>query len=136
MSHDDIKKIYEILLERWSSGRYRIAYNNVKFTPKGNETYIKSNILPSVTRSLALSGDHTMYSGMYQITVVCPLNTSTKICNDIYKELKDVFVINERNTLDDVEYVQQISPIHTTQGFVKDTTFIYPMWFEYRSDVN
>ena len=40
MSHDDIKKIYEIILERWSGGRYRVAYNNVKFTPKANETYI------------------------------------------------------------------------------------------------
>ena len=136
MSHDDIKKIYETLLNQWSNGRYRIAYNNVKFTPKADETYIKSDILPSVTRSLTLSGDHTMYAGMYQITVVCPLNTSTKICNDIYKELKSVFEINTRNTLDGVEYVQQVSPIHTTQGFVKETTFIYPMWFEYRSDVN
>ena len=135
MSHDDIKTIYEKMLSEHFKGRYRIAYHNVKFTPKAEEVYLKSHILPSVTRSLTLSGDHTLYAGLYQVTVVTPLGGGVRICNDIYKELKNVFKINDRNTLDGVEFVQQTSPIHTTQGFVEDVTFTYPMWWEYRSDV-
>lgn len=138
INHEEIKKIFETLLAEYAKNKgIRVAYHNVKFTPSANETYLRSHILPALTTSYTLAGDHTQYRGIYQITIVTPLNGGTKIAGDIAGELMNIFKMNRiYYKKDSNEYVQQIKPFHTTQGFVEDAKFSYPMSFEYRCDVN
>lgn len=144
MTHDDIKKIYETILNDYAITKdIRIAYHNVKFTPSANETYLKSNIIPSVTGSYTLSGDHTVLIGRYQITVVTPLHKGTAVAEGIAKDIRNIFKnvdikypMDSNNLPVGNVFVQQMTPIETTQGFVGDTVFTYPLRFKYRCDFN
>lgn len=132
-----------MLSEYAATKSLRVVYHNVKFTPKANETYLRSNIIPSVTSSYTLSGDHTVLIGRYQITVVTPLGKGTAVAEDIAKDIRNIFKNIDINYPKDINglpvgnvFVQQISPIETTQGFVDDTVFTYPLRLKYRCDFN
>lgn len=138
MTHDDIKKIFETLVYQYAKEKkIRVAYHNVVFKPSANETYLRSTLLPSVTNSYTLSGDHVLLKGIYQVDVITDSNVGISVAESIAGELRNVFKMNEVYfKLDSKEYVQQITHLQSNQGFTTDTGFVYPLWFEYRCDVN
>lgn len=138
MTHDDIKKIFETLLYEYAKkDNIRVSYHNVVFKPSANETYLRSTLLPSVTTSYTLSGDHLLLKGIYQVDVITEKNVGIAKAEKIAEDLRKIFKMNKvYYKPNSEEYVQQITPIHTTQGFLDDSSFIYPLWMEYRCDTN
>lgn len=138
MSHEKIKRLFEIELNTFALSQtppLRVSYKNVKFTPKVGEVYLRSEIMPAVTDSLTLSGDHKLYVGLYSIDVVVPLNIGTKKATDIAESLNQLFALNKLYGSKPL-VVQQIKPLYIPEGDVEDTVYVLPTHFRYRCDTN
>ncbi len=138
MSHEKIKRLFEVELNAFAAAQnppLRVAYRNVKFTPKVGETYLISDNLPAVTDSLTLGGDHTVYIGLYQITIVTPLNVGTKVATDIAESLSQTFKLNKQYGSGGL-VVQIIKPLYIPEGDVEQTVHTLPTHFKYRCDTD
>jgi hypothetical protein len=58
--------------EQLASPALRIAYPGVKFTPEGQETYLRATILPNETRSQMVGGGQDQHLGILQVLVCFP----------------------------------------------------------------
>ena len=73
MSHARARQAIETKLAAWSAARpIRVAYSNQPFTPNPSETYLRAFQLPASTTCRYLGGDAYEYTGVYQISIVCP----------------------------------------------------------------
>lgn len=140
MSHELIKIMFEKRLSQYAeANNYRVALQNVKFTPNANETYFRSNLIPSGTESFTLSGDHRQYRGIYQIDIITPPLISTAPASRLMDEIEELFPLyqpiyeipNDRTSF----MVQPISPLSRHDGFSEPTHFLLPASFQYRADV-
>lgn len=133
MSHEKIKRLFEAELMVFASQRsMRVSTRNAKFTPVTNETYFVSEILPAVTDSLTLGGDHRLYIGLYQITIVTPLNVGTKVATDLAEDLSELFKLNKLYGADND--IQIIKPLYIPEGDVEGAVYKLPTHFRYRCD--
>lgn len=138
MSHEKIKRVFESELNNYvdtKTPKPRVSYTNVRSVPKVGEVSFKSHIMPALTESYTLSGDHTLFVGVYQITIVAPFNTGTAYANQYAEELAGIFKTNRMFVGEGLE-ILQTKPLHIPEGFVQDTTYTLPVSFRYRCDTN
>jgi hypothetical protein len=98
------------------------------------DEYIATHLIPADTFSDTLSGDHTGYIGMFQMTIVTKYGTGCTRAEDIIDGLQDTFKINKVYTADNGFTVQVTSPIKTNDGQQKGIQWVQHAYFEYRSD--
>lgn len=136
MSAKRIRAIYEGRLKTWADARIpalRVAYENVPFTPTSGETYLKAYLLPATTAAPDLAGTVTTYRGVFQVSVVVPINKGAGAALGIADELAALFVVNARLTASGFT-VQQIAPCSVAPALQDDTNYIVPVSFQYRAD--
>ena len=135
MLHEDIKLVLETTLSQLAKDEgLRVAYTNVRFKPVAGETWLKSSLLPALTLSETLSGDHIGLQGIYQIDVYTDVNVGTKRASDVVRLLNKEFKVN--NSYGEGGVVRQISPLHANSGSVQDSNFVVNTWWSYRADIN
>lgn len=138
MSHRIVRSIFESRLKTWAAARtvpLRIAYQNVSFTPATGETYLRAFTLPGTTASNTLAGDHRLYTGLFQITIVSPSGNGPGTAETLMDELAVLFPLNASLTRDDFK-VLVMTPLEPGPELQDDTTFSLPCRFEYRADTN
>lgn len=136
MSQKKCRQAYEGRLATWAAARspaLRIQYENVPFTPVTGETYLKAYLLPATTTSEDLAGDLTTYRGVFQVSVVAPINTGPGIAEGIADEIAAQFYTNLQLTLTGF-MVQQITPCSIAPALQDESQYIVPVSFEYRAD--
>lgn len=137
MSHARVRNLFQTALKTYADGKgIRVAFDNVQFTPRANETYLVSHLLPADTSSNTLSGDHERILGLYQITIVTASGSATKASDDVAQELKQEFKVFKRYTDSSGFTVCVMSPLHTPEGKVQNGGWIVPCYFNYRADTN
>lgn len=136
MSHNIIGAAFESRLLAWAKARtkpLKVVVENETYNPTTAETYLRAFTLPAVTASNTLSGDHRLYTGVFQVNVVAPSGKYRTEASGIVDELAVLFPLNlriERGGL----VVLVMTPVSPGPGIPDGNTFTIPASFQYRSD--
>ena len=110
----------------------QIVYENIEATPN-DEIYLKSNILSAMTACFDLEGESQIYQGVYQVSVVAPINTgksrSQQIVESIIKHFQLNLELKKGNLLLYINSVPSAYPAITDK-----TTYTIPISMNYRAD--
>lgn len=138
MSHAIIASIYEAKLLAWSKARaepIKVVFENIQYDPADGETYLRAFMLPGDTASSTLGGDHRLFTGVFQVSIIAPARTGKTKTNPITNELVDLFPLYARDTKGAVTVVT-MSPVDPGPGIAGDSTYTVPVSFLYRADTN
>ncbi|WP_308907607.1 phage tail terminator-like protein [Pseudomonas canadensis] len=138
MSHAIIASIYEARLIAWNVARpekLKIVFENTAYTPAAGETYLRAFTIPGNTASNTLGGDHRLFTGVFQVSIIAPAGAGKAKTNPIAAELIDLFPLYTRDTKSAVTIVT-ISPVDQGPGITGDSTYTVPISFLYRADTN
>lgn len=136
MSQKIIRALYEGRLAAWAAARatpLSVAYQNRPQTPATGTTYLKAFLLPSPTDSQDLAGAHRVYAGVFQVSVVAPINTGPGAAEGIADELIALFPLNLLLTSGAVT-VQINTPASAAPALQDESNYIVPVSFTYRAD--
>ena len=110
----------------------QIVYENIEATPN-DEIYLKSNILPAITTAFDLDGDSRIYKGVYQVSVVAPINTGKSRSQQISEAIIKHFQLNTELTKDNFSlYINSIPSVYP--AITDKTTYTTPNSMNYRAD--
>lgn len=137
MSHAIIASIYEAKLIAWNAARsekLKIVFENTAYTPAAGETYLRAFTIPGDTVSNTLGGDHRLFTGVFQVSIIAPANTGKTKTNPLVAELAVLFPLYARDTKAGLTVVT-MSPVDPGPGIPDPPTFTVPVSFEYRADI-
>ena len=133
MSQALIKRAFESALEVYAGEKgIPVAYPGIAFDPPAG-MYLACYALPALTDSLALGGDHRLYSGVFQINIVFPAGDGTGDGDEVAQELANHFPLNA--TFGDVG-VQVMTPVSVVAPIISGGLISIPASFSYRLDTN
>lgn len=138
MSHAIIASIYEAKLIAWNAARsekLKIVFENMAYKPVEGETYLRAFTIPGDTASNTLGGDHRLYTGVLQVSIIAPAGTSKTKTNPIVAELTALFPLYARDSKSAVTVVI-MSPVDQGPGITGDSNYTVPVSFMYRADTN
>ncbi|XSS65406.1 phage tail terminator-like protein [Pseudomonas sp. B11] len=138
MSHNVISSIFEARVIAWAKARatpLKVVVENEAYTPKDGETYLRAYTLPADTASNTLGGDHRLYTGVFQASVVAPSGKYRGPAGGLADEISALFPLYERNTKGALTVVT-MTPVDQGPGIPDDTTYTVPVSFAYRADTN
>ena len=137
MSHKIVRSLFEARLAAWAKLQkpvLRIAYQNVAFKPADGETYLRAFSIPARTGSDDLAGEHRVYTGLFQVTIVTPAGIGSGAGERLMDELADLFPVNHRLTRDGFN-VLVMTPIEPRPEQQEDTSYSLPVSLQYRADI-
>lgn len=135
MSNKLCRKAIESRLSAWASARVPtmpIAWENVPFMPPSG-AYLRAFLLPATTSGIDLAGAGRTYRGVYQVSVVAPINAGPGFAEAIADELAALFTLNLRIAVTGLT-LQVITPVTAAQGAQDATDYTVPVSFQYRAD--
>ncbi|WP_095110563.1 phage tail terminator-like protein [Pseudomonas sp. Irchel 3E20] len=138
MSHAIIASIYEAKLIAWNAARsdkLKIVFENTAYAPAEGETYLRAFTIPGDTASNTLSGDHRLFTGVFQVSIIAPAGTGKAKTNPLVADLTGLFPLYARDTKGAVT-VATMSPVDPGPGITGDSTYTVPVSFLYRADTN
>lgn len=136
MSHAIIASIYEAKLMAWNATRsekLKIVFENTAYEPAEGETYLRAFTIPGDTASNTLGGDHRLFTGVFQVSIIAPAGSGKTKTNPISAELIALFPLYVRDTKNGF-VVTPMTPVDVGPGITGDSTYTVPMSFSYRSD--
>lgn len=133
MSNKLIRTLYEQRLAAWAATKpLPVAWQNVPFTaPAG--TYLEAFLLPADTDSLDVAGDHRVYTGVFQVSIVAPKGQGSEPAETLGEEIAALFP-NNLLLSSGTFAVQSISPCSIGPAIQGGTHYTVPAWFRYRAD--
>ncbi|MGY2199028.1 phage tail terminator-like protein [Pseudomonas gingeri] len=137
MSHAIIASIYEAKLLAWSKARteaIKVVFENVQYEPADGETYLRAFALPGDTASNTLGGDHRLFTGVFQVSIIAPAGTGKTKTNPLVAEFTTLFPLYARDTKAGLTVVT-MSPVDPGPGIPDPPTYTVPVSFEYRADI-
>lgn len=138
MSHNVIASIFEARLLAWAKALakpLKVVVENEAYKPANGEIYLQAFTLPADTSSETLAGDHRLYLGVFQVSIVTPSGKYRGPADAIADQVTALFPLYERNTKDLLTVVTMTPPAQGP-GITDDSTYTVPVSFEYRSDTN
>lgn len=135
MSNKLCRKAIESRLATWAAARVPalpVAWENVPFT-QPTSAYLRAFLLPATTTGIDLAGAGRTYRGVYQVSVVAPLNAGPGAAEGIADELAALFPLNTRLSVTGLT-LQVVTPVTAAQGAQDATNFTVPVSFQYRAD--
>lgn len=136
MSHAIIASIYEAKLIAWNNARpdkLKIVFENMAYTPAAGETYLRAFTIPGDTASNTLGGDHRLYTGVFQVSIISPAGAGKAKTNPIAAEIIALFPLYVRDVKNGF-VVTPMTPVDVGPGITDDSTYTVPLSFSYRSD--
>lgn len=136
MSHAIIASIYEAKLIAWNAARsekLKIVFENKAYTPAVGETYLRVFTIPAPIASNTLGGDHRLYTGVFQVSIIAPAGTGKTKTNPIAAEISALFPLYVRDMKNGF-VVTPMTPVDQGPGITGDSTYTVPLSFSYRSD--
>lgn len=138
MSHNIIASIYETKLIAWAKALpvpLKVVVENETYKPVDGETYLKAFTLPADTASNTLGGDHKLYTGVFQVSIVTSSGKYRGPAGTLADHIAALFPLYERNTKGALTVVT-MSPVDQGPSVPDNTTFTVPVSFLYRADTN
>lgn len=131
MSHARARQAIEIKLMAWAAARpIRVANFEEGFAAESGETYLRAYLLPASTTCRYLGGDAYEYTGVYQVSIVCPAGQALVTAEELVDELSSVFRADSpvsRNGFEGLvtEPVEQGPTITESATYTVPTSFTY-----------
>lgn len=123
------KKLYEIATRL----NVDIAYDNISFNPQGI-IYLKSHLLPAKTTTFDLAQTTRVFEGIYQVSIVVPVNTGLSKANSIVSDIISSFQINTELIKDN--FIVYVNSVPSAYSAIQDkTTYTIPISINYRADI-
>lgn len=94
MSRALIRQAFEVVLGTWAAARtpaLPVAWENVAFDPEPVGMYLRGFLLPADTTARDLQRKNRRFIGIYQITIVAPLNAGPGDAEAVVAELEALF---------------------------------------------
>ncbi|MFJ2362462.1 phage tail terminator-like protein [Pseudomonas sp. NPDC087697] len=138
MSHTIIRQLFERRLSDWATARkppLRIDSEGVVFEPEDDETYVKAFAIPASTGSNTLGGDHRVYTGVFQVSIVTPSGSGPGMAEDLVDEIAELYPLYLRLNRGDFEVIV-LTPVEPSPGIPDNTTYTVAASFQYRADTN
>ncbi|WP_434676226.1 phage tail terminator-like protein [Pseudomonas sp. D3-10] len=138
MSHSIIAAAFESRLLAWAKVRatpLKVVVENETYTPTDGVTYLRAFTLPAITDSNTLSGDHRLYTGVFQINIVTSSGKYRTEASGIVDELAALFPLNLRIPRGGLVALV-MTPVAPGPGIPDGNTFTVSASFQYRADTN
>lgn len=102
MKHFDCQKVLNYNLSKYAETKgLNIAYPNIQYEPKADETWLKLFYLPSISEDETFGKNRERVRGIMQLDIYSPRNTGTMESYKIQSELQDIFAKNSTVVSDD-----------------------------------
>lgn len=132
MSHARARQAIEIKLMAWATVRpIRVANFEEGFEAGSGETYLRAYLLPASTTCRYLGSDAYEYTGVYQVSIVCPAGQALAAAEVLVDELSRVFRADSplsRNGFDGLV----TEPVEQGPTITESATYTVPASFTYR----
>lgn len=135
MSNKLCRQAIETRLNTWAgtcTPALPVAWENVPLA-QPTTTYLRAFLLPANTAGIDLAGAGRTYTGIYQITVVAPINTGPGPAEAVADEIAALFPLNLRLSVAGLT-LQVIKPVTAAQGMQDGDRYTVPVYFTYRAD--
>jgi hypothetical protein len=137
MSHNIIASIYEARLIAWAKALptpIKVVVENEAYEPGNGVTYLRAFTLPGDTASNTLAGDHKLFTGVFQVSIVTPAGKYRGAAGALGDQIAALFPLYERITKNSLTVVT-MTLVDQGPGIPGDTTFTVPVSFMYRADM-
>lgn len=132
MSHARARQAIEMKLAAWSAARpIRVAYPNKQFTANPSETYLRVFQLPAGSTCRYLGGEAYEYSGVYQVSVICPAGQALETAEGLIDELTTLFRVDTELSRNGFEGLI-VEPLEQGPTITEPATYTVPASFTYR----
>ncbi|MDU9393222.1 phage tail terminator-like protein [Pseudomonas sp. zfem002] len=132
MSHARARQAIEIKLMAWASARpIRVANFEQGFEAQAGETYLQAFQLPAGTTCRYLGGEAYEYTGVYQISIICPAGQALAAAEALVEDLSGLFRVDSplsRNGFDGIV----TDPLEQGPTITESVTYTVPTSFTYR----
>lgn len=132
MSHARARQAIEIKLMAWATARpIRVANFEQGFEAGPDETYLQAFQLPAGTTCRFLGSDAYEYTGIYQVSIVCPAGQPLATAETLVDELSSLFQLD--SALSRSGFVGLVTePVDQGPIITESATYTVPASFTYR----
>ena len=132
MSHARARQAIEIKLMAWAAARpIRVANFEQGFEALPEETYLQAYQLPGATTCRYLGGDAYEYTGVYQVSIVCPAGQPLATAEALVGELSSLFRADSELSRNGFEGLVT-EPVDQGPTITESATYTVPASFTYR----
>lgn len=132
MSHARARQAIEIKLMAWAAARpIRVANFEEGFEAEAGETYLRAYLLPASTTCNYLGGEAYEYTGVYQVSIVCPAGQALASAETLVDELSSVFRVDSPLSRKGFEGLIT-EPVEQGPTVTESATYTVPASFTYR----
>ncbi|USX34913.1 DUF4128 domain-containing protein [Pseudomonas putida] len=132
MSHARARQAIEIKLMAWAAARpIRVANFEQGFEALPEETYLQAYQLPGATTCRYLGGDAYEYTGVYQVSIVCPAGQPLATAEALVGELSSLFRADSELSRNGFEGLVT-EPVDQGPTITESATYTVPATFTYR----
>ncbi|MCV4285096.1 DUF4128 domain-containing protein [Pseudomonas capsici] len=132
MSQARARQAIEIKLMDWAAARpIRVANFEQSFEAQPDETYLRAFQLPAGTTCRYLGGEAYEYSGIYQVSIVCPAGQPLATAEALVDELSDLFRVDSSLSRNGFEGLVT-EPVEQGPAITESATYTVPTSFTYR----
>lgn len=132
MSHARARQAIEIKLSAWAAAlTIRVANFQQGFEPGADETYLRAFLLPGPTTCRYLGGDAYEYTGVYQVSIVCPAGQALATAEALIDELSTLFRVDTELSCNGFEGLI-VEPLGQGPTITEPATYTVPASFTYR----
>lgn len=132
MSHARARQAIEIKLMAWAAARpIRVANFEEGFEAEAGETYLRAYLLPASTTCNYLGGEAYEYTGVYQVSIVCPAGQALAGAEALVDKLSSVFRVDSPLSRKGFEGLIT-EPVEQGPTITDSATYTVPVSFTYR----
>jgi hypothetical protein len=134
MSKKAIRALLEGRLATWAAAHspvLPIAFENVTFVKPATGTYLRAFTMPNPTDSRYMEATDRVYMGVFQVSIVAPINTGPGAAESLVAELEALFPLNL--DLTSTLKVTTITPVSAAPAIQEPDAYVIPVSFSYRA---
>ena len=132
MSQARARQAIEIKLMAWASARpIRVANFEQGFEALPGETYLQAFQLPAGTTCRYLGGEAYEYTGVYQVSIICPAGQALATAEAVIEELSTLFRVDSPLSRNGFEGLVT-EPVDQGPTITESATYTVPTSFTYR----
>jgi len=132
MSHARVRQAIELRLMAWATARpIRVANFEQGFEAGPDETYLQAFQLPAGTTCRYLGSDAYEYTGVYQVSIVCPAGQPLATAETLVGELSNLFKVDSELSRKGFEGLVT-EPVDQGPTITESATYTVPAGFTYR----
>ncbi|MFF7108920.1 phage tail terminator-like protein [Pseudomonas sichuanensis] len=132
MSHARARQAIEIKLAAWAAARpIRVANFEQAFEPGPDETYLRAFLIPASTTCRYLGSEAYEYTGVYQVSIVCPAGQPLATAEILIDELSSLFRVDSALSRNGFEGMV-VEPVEQGPTITESATYTVPASFTCR----